>query len=123
MAKVTGPLFSVSASGTIGKAFTFSIWKGIQYVREWFTPANPQTAKQVNIRTALTLMVAYWQTQSEASKDAWGAAASGFQMSGYNYFMKKGLAEYDDQLTIDVTPTGVSHTGSPPDDVWTWSSV
>ena len=39
MAKVTGPLFSVSASGTVGKAFTFGIWKGILQAIPTLEPA------------------------------------------------------------------------------------
>ena len=46
MAKVTGPLMSMSASGTVGKAIVFSIWKGNAYVRRWLKPANPETESQ-----------------------------------------------------------------------------
>lgn len=123
MARVTGPLFSVSASGTVGKAFTFGIWKGIQYVREWFKPENPQTVKQVNVRTALTLMVAYWQTLDAENKAAWESMASGFQMSGYNYFMRKGMDQYIVQHGVDITPTGVSYVNLPPAEVWTWTII
>lgn len=50
MAKVTGPLYSMSASGKIGNALVFFGWKGISVVREWVIPANPKTALQGNIR-------------------------------------------------------------------------
>lgn len=46
MAKVTGPLMSMSASGAIGKALVFFPWKGTAVVREWLKPANPQSATQ-----------------------------------------------------------------------------
>ncbi len=45
---------------TIGDGFTFGSWKGIQWVREYFIPANPKTEKQVNVRTAMKIAVAYW---------------------------------------------------------------
>lgn len=123
MARVTGPLFSVSASGTVGKAFTFGIWKGIQYVREWFTPENPKTAKQVNVRKALTLMVSSWQGQSAQIKSDWEGYASGMQMSGYNLYMKRGLAQYDIQLGTDTEPLSVSLAGTYPAETWTWLPV
>ncbi|MDZ7721677.1 MAG: hypothetical protein U5R06_02325 [candidate division KSB1 bacterium] len=44
MAKVTAPLFSLDASGTIGKAFTFSKWKGRKQLR-----ANPRFAVQPKV--------------------------------------------------------------------------
>lgn len=50
MAKVTGPLYSLSASGTIGKAMVHFGWKGINVVREWLKPTNPKTANQGDVR-------------------------------------------------------------------------
>ena len=46
MARVTGPLYSMSASGKIGDAMVFFPWKGLSVVREWLKPANPQSADQ-----------------------------------------------------------------------------
>ena len=46
MAKVTGPLFSMSASGKIGDAMVFFGWKGINVVRGFVIPSNPQSAGQ-----------------------------------------------------------------------------
>lgn len=46
MAKVTGPLMSLEASGTIGNALTFSRWVGRPYVRRYTVPGNPQTLIQ-----------------------------------------------------------------------------
>ncbi len=53
MAKVTGPLFSVSASGKIGDAIVFFPWKGRHVVRQWLKPANPKSADQGDIRLIL----------------------------------------------------------------------
>lgn len=46
MAKVQGPLMSMSASGALGKAIVFFGWKGTNVVREWLKPANPQSEGQ-----------------------------------------------------------------------------
>lgn len=51
MAKVTGPLMSLDASGTVGKTTVFSKWKGRNYVRLRVTPMNPQTEDQATSRT------------------------------------------------------------------------
>lgn len=53
MAKVTGPLYSLSASGTIGKAMVHFGWKGLNVVRQWLIPVNKQSAAQGNRRTML----------------------------------------------------------------------
>lgn len=46
MAKVGGPLLSVSASGKIADSLVFFGWKGVNVVRGWVKPANPQVASQ-----------------------------------------------------------------------------
>jgi len=53
MAKVQGPLYSMSASGKIGDAIVFFGWKGLNVVREWLVPVNKKSADQGNQRTML----------------------------------------------------------------------
>jgi len=53
MAKCTGPLYSLSASGKIANAMVYFTWKGVNVVREWLKPANPQSAAQGNQRCIL----------------------------------------------------------------------
>lgn len=50
MAKVLGPLLSLGATATIGKALTYSNWKGINTVRLKSNPSNPQTLDQMHGR-------------------------------------------------------------------------
>jgi len=53
MAKTTGPLFSLTASGTVGKTITYSNWKGRPYVRRRVIPLNPMSADQQAVRNAM----------------------------------------------------------------------
>jgi hypothetical protein len=53
MAKTTGPLFSLEASGTVGNTVVYSQWKGVNYVRRRVVPANPYEALQVVARNRL----------------------------------------------------------------------
>jgi len=46
MAKVTGPLMSMSASGKIADSIVFAMRKGQAVVRQFIIPANPQTSSQ-----------------------------------------------------------------------------
>ena len=121
-AKVTGPLMSLSASGTIAKTLTYGIWRGVQWVREHFVPTNPQTEKQVNVRTAWTLAVEEWtDTITQAQKDAYDVGAEGQKYSGENLWMSRAMDEYIDQLGSTTTPVSVGVTGNYPDDEITWS--
>lgn len=53
MAKVTGPLMSMSASGKLADAIVFFGWKGTNVVRQWLKPSNPQTSGQGDTRIAM----------------------------------------------------------------------
>lgn len=123
MARVTGPLMSMSASGTIGKALTFATWKGVAYVREWFVPSNPKTEKQTNVRGALTISVAKWQTLDPAIAAAYNTGAEGTGQSGANLMMKRCLNAYNDQFGSGVVPVAVTVVGNYPLDVITWNPV
>ena len=123
MARVTGALFSMDASGTIGDAITYAKWKGRQYARQWFIPQNPKTALQTNVRLAFSLLVAYWQSGaiSQAGKDAYQVGADPLNMSGFDLYMRRGMDQYVIQLTTAVTPVSVTVEGNYPDDVFTWT--
>ena len=120
MAKVTGPFYSIDASGTLGKAMTAAKWKGINYMRKWFIPSNPQTAKQVNLRLALSLSVAHYQTLDAPKKLAWDTAAVGMKMSGFNLYLKHAQLAYIAQLGVTKVPLSVTYTGTPPDETFVW---
>lgn len=122
-ARVSGPLFSLSASGTVGKAFTFGTWKGIPYVREWFKPQNPNDPKQINVRTAMRIAVVQWQNLNAPAKAAYEAGAAGKGYSGFNLAIKRMMNAYVLQLTTDVLPVSVGIVGDYPLDVITWSAI
>lgn len=72
MAKVTGPLMSLEASGTIGDALTFSRWVGRPYVRRYSVPGNPQTLNQETHRNRFSVMgtIATWAARNNQTFDA-----------------------------------------------------
>lgn len=58
MAKVSGPLMSMDASGSFAGAIVFGKWKGRNVVRQLVTPSNPQTAAQTAVRNAMRVLAA-----------------------------------------------------------------
>jgi hypothetical protein len=95
----------MSASGTIGKAITFAVWKGIAYVRKWFKPSNPQSADQVAQRLIFSQGVLGWQDYDAAGKLAWDADANRpAQMSGFNYHMRCYINAMLDGETPPIAP-------------------
>ena len=58
MAKLKGPLFSLGASGQLGKTLVYFPWKGLNVVRTHVVPSNPDTALQQTQRAFITAVVA-----------------------------------------------------------------
>lgn len=53
MPRLTGPFMSLSASGTLGKTLTASIWKGQPYMRLRVIPINRNSTGQKTVRSVL----------------------------------------------------------------------
>ena len=92
MAKVKGPLFSLSASGQIAKTLVYGDWKGIDVVRKYVIPANPNTAAQQQQRGYFGNAVEDWHTDGFTAVDvvAWNlyALAQKVAASGFNMLVK-----------------------------------
>jgi len=108
LTRVTGPLFSLTASGTIADVITYSNWKGLPYVRSRVIPQNPQTAGQTSIRNTMTAGVSAWQDTASVpatSKASWDYHASGTGMSGFNRYVKKFIETNTQQVAPWTNPS------------------
>jgi len=96
MARVVNPLMSFDASGSIGKALTFAKWKGRNYVKKWFKPANPNTVAQQAIRTVMANAKSYWDaglvSATTENKALFATAGEAEQISGWNKFVQAYIA-------------------------------
>jgi len=96
MAKLTGPLMSLDARGSIAQTITFSGWKGLKIARQRVIPANPNTADQQAQRGKMTTLVGYWHSDgyTAADKSAYDLWASTFStpQSGFNAFIANGMS-------------------------------
>lgn len=98
MAKLKAPLLSLGASQQLGKALVFFNWKGLDVVREYVIPSNPQTALQTVQRGYITAAVAeIHATEAQAAnpltaedKSAYSllASAKGKVMTWFNQAVK-----------------------------------
>lgn len=91
MGKVLNPLFSTEARNQIGQAVVYFPWKGINCVRTYVIPANPNTAAQQQQRGFVTDGVLQWRTLGYTADDktaynAW-ALIDPRIMSGFNKYM------------------------------------
>lgn len=115
MVKLTGPLMSLAASGTIADAVTFSSWKGRSYAREHVIPSNPKSGDQVSMRAMLTFLAQEWDGLTAASKATWQAPAAADSISPFNAFLKTNLQRWPNFL--DPVQNYPVVAGSSPDGI------
>ncbi len=109
MARLTGPLLSLDASGSIFGTVVYSKWKGLNYARLSVTPYNPKSSAQVGIRETISMGNMYFTKGdyvSAAAKTWWNTYAEGTNMSGINRFMKFFVA-------LNFTAGAFSYAGIP----------
>ena len=94
MALLTGPLFSIDASGTVGKTITYSKWKGRNYARQRVIPANPKSAAQTGPRSMFTYLTKAWADLGDVAQATWNALAEASQISPFNAFVGANLQRF-----------------------------
>ena len=100
MAKVTAPLLSLGARGTIGKAQTYSVWKGIPYVRQRVVPANPKSAGQVATRGTFSWCHDAYKLGGSQFQDPWKLYVKGQPMGPGNAFGQANIPVLRSQTNL-----------------------
>lgn len=120
--KVTAPLFSLDASGSIGGAIVASKWKGRNYMRRLVTPANPRSDGQVSNRAVMRFLSQAWANLTELEQAAWDLLAAQGNFSPFNAYVKRNMQLWTqwsyprigpDYLPVSVpaTPDTLTATG------------
>lgn len=97
MAKVRGPLLSMSADGQIGQSQVYARWRGVPYVRQYITPSNPNTMAQQSTRGVFTSLDDQWKHMGVLSRAPWEAATKGRPLVGRNLVIRSNLASLREQ--------------------------
>ncbi len=117
MAKVTGPLMSLDASGTVANTAVFSKWKGRNYVRLRVIPQNPQSAGQQLTRGYLAVLSKAAKAVLTAFKDTLPGLGSQFFLDavaespvGQSWISYFQAIEHVSVDSLHTTYTGLSST-------------
>ena len=92
MAKVTAPLLSFGATGTIAKTQTYATWRGVAYARRHVVPANPKTTGQVLTRDIFSALEMRWKQAGPIMREPWNRFAVGQKFVGRNAYLGKNIA-------------------------------
>lgn len=102
MAKTTAPLLSLGASGTVGGVMTFGSWRGVGYVRQRVTPANPKSTAQVLTRDIFRNMGLRWKQGGPLMRAPWDRYAVGQKFVGRNAYMGDNLQVMRGEADMDL---------------------
>lgn len=115
MVRVKGPLFSMDASGSLGKAVVFSKWKGRAYVRAHAIPSNPRSGLQVGIRTVMGFLSQYFSSLTAGELSDWEDLAEDESITAINALCRDGVqrARRNEGWRSDPTSAAGSDPGPP----------
>jgi len=103
--KVTYGAIVQRASGRFGGT-VHSNWKGIDVVRRFAKPSNPNTASQVSVRNAFRYLTASFLLQSTNVRQSWDMYVTGKPLINRNSWLGKNVAAIAGLLDL----TGLSAT-------------
>ena len=95
MAKVTGPLHSLTAQGDFAKIVTFRRVGQNNVVSEYSAPTDRKTTAQNAHRFGMLQAREAWRNLENSEKQSWRQKSIGIPgTSGYNLFIKDYLKSY-----------------------------
>lgn len=101
MAKLTGPILSFGARGSIGKTIVASKWRGVAYARQHVVPANPRTTAQQAVRTLFAYLREMWKLAPSEVAPAWDSFAQGRPFTGMNKFIGENVRVLNGEIVMD----------------------
>lgn len=111
MAKITGPLLSLGASGSLAKTLVYSKWKGRLYTRRHVIPANPQSTAQTLTRDIFSAMSSYWKGAGSLYRGSFDLAATGQVKTGRNIMVGQGVSLMRGETDNALFPFGPGAKG------------
>jgi hypothetical protein len=95
-------VFGNRYTGSVGKQLTAATWKGRNYLKRYFKPAQPRTARQVGQRSTFTAGVTAWQGLTATQKLAY---------SWMERYLKKNISSFNMMLSkyIEIINAGESY--------------
>ena len=88
MPKLTGPLFSVRAGGTLGGAITYKGSNAGARVERVPRHRDKKSGAQLGQRSLFQEAVAYWKALTAEAKAGYNETAEVLGMTGYQYALK-----------------------------------
>lgn len=96
MAKLTLPLLSLEARGSLGGVLSFDKRSGQHRVRAKPTPTDPHSLAQIYQRWLYQDYIFWWHELTPTQKQQWESDARRLRITGFNYWMRIKLTTLPD---------------------------
>ncbi len=143
MVKLTGPMLSRAASGTLAGQLTFGFSGTTPTLRKKPTPKQPRSGLQISMRAMMTFLSKQWKNLTTNQQETWNLCGTHKQLDAYHRYLGHNLerwrnktpptkeypaAEQGDSAIFPVYDAigGVRHCvlswyeWLDPKDTWTW---
>lgn len=114
MAKVTGPILSLSARGQIGKTQVYAQWRGVPYARAFVVPGNPNTVLQQETRNTFRTLQEVFKVLSAEAQGVWLESIKGRALTARNQHVKTNLASLKGATNMQQYLASPGVGGGPP---------
>lgn len=104
MPKVTGPLFSVTASGTLGKTLTYQNKAGGHVVRTPPSHTPPHNENQEAHKALVRFMIRAWSGLDDYTKSLWNQRGPAFGMSGFKLWWRQWFLQNSNSESYPTLP-------------------
>ena len=98
MAKLTGPLMSMSATGKFANSIVFVQGASGPVARAYVIPSNPQSEAQTGVRAMMAWMSKEWAQLTAPEQATWLTAISKPGESAFNAFVRVGMNQWKNGL-------------------------
>ena len=98
MAKLTGPLMSMTASGKFANSIVFVQAKSGPVARQFVIPSNPKSASQTGVRAMMAWISQEWAKLTAPEKATWLTAIATPGESAFNAFVRSGMNQWKNGL-------------------------
>lgn len=95
MVKVTAPMLSEDARGSLGTAVNFSKHRGVNVARTIPKPINPRTATQVSARAMLAFLSTSWHNLPPFAQETWVAPSRSYGTTPFHAFLSLNLKAWN----------------------------
>jgi hypothetical protein len=114
MAITTAPLFSLGASGSIGKSIVYSSWKGLTYARQHVVPANPKTTAQTTVRHCFEWVHDAYKFLDAVVQESWIEYCKGKPLTPMNAWTQANLPALRGQTDLTAIVFSKPVNSGPP---------